>query len=203
MPPHNSADNRRTDEYGGSAENRARFIVEIFKAMKEGAGEDFPVFIKMNGADFQEGGMTIEDSAPVAEILDREGIEAIEPSGGSIGGTHNSRGPLDKEKWAENFYMPFAEEVKGRVNAPVMMVGGLRKFEVVESVIKEGRADLISLSRPFLREPDLINRWMKGDLSPATCTSCDGCSGLLMKGEPVVCVLRTSTTWRINRDGTE
>ena len=125
--------NRRTDEYGGSAEHRARFIIEIFRAMKEGAGEDFPVFIKMNGADFQEGGMTIQDSAPVAEILDREGIGSIEPSGGSIGGTHNSRGPIDKEKWSENFYMPFAEEIKRRVKAPVMMVGGLRRFEVVES----------------------------------------------------------------------
>lgn len=182
--------NRRTDAYGGSAENRARFIVEIFRALKVGAGENFPVFIKMNGADFQESGMTITDSAPVAEVLDRAGIQAIEPSGGSVGGTHNSRGPLDKEKWAENFYRPFAEEIKRRVKAPVMMVGGLRRFEVVELIIQEGRADLISLSRPFLREPDLVNRWMRGDLSPSACISCDGCSGLLMKGKPVVCVFR-------------
>ncbi len=182
--------NKRTDEYGGSAENRARFFVEIMKSMKDNAGESYPVFIKMNGADFQDGGMTIEDSAPVAEALDREGIDAIEPSGGSVGGTYNSRGAMDKDEWNENFYMPFAEEIKRRVKAPVIMVGGLRKFEVVESVIEEGRADLISLSRPFLREPDLVNRWMSGDHSPSTCISCNGCSGLFMKGEPVGCVFR-------------
>lgn len=182
--------NKRTDNYGGSAENRARFLVEIMRAMKAGAGEDYPVFIKLNCADFQEGGMTIEDSAPVAEVLDREGIDAIEPSGGSVGGANNSRGPIDKDKWAENFYMPLAEEVKRKVRAPVMMVGGLRKFEVLESVIKEGRADLISMSRPFLREPDLVNRWMSGDLSPSKCVACNGCSGLLMQGKPVGCVHR-------------
>jgi 2,4-dienoyl-CoA reductase-like NADH-dependent reductase (Old Yellow Enzyme family) len=182
--------NKRTDEYGGSAENRARFLVEIMKAMKEGAGEDYPVFVKMNCADFQEGGMTIEDSAPIAEVLDQQGIDAIEPSGGSVGGNHNSRGAIDKEKYIENFYMPFAQEIKRRVKAPVMMVGGLRKFEVVESVIKEGKADLMSLSRPFMREPDLINRWINGDRSPSACISCNGCSGLLVKGKPVRCVKR-------------
>ncbi len=182
--------NKRTDEYGGSAENRARYLVEIMRAMKDNAGEDYPVFIKMNGADFQEGGMTIEDSAPVAEVLAREGIDAIEPSGGTVGGTHNSRGAIDKEKYTENFYMPFAEEIKRRVKTPVMMVGGLREFEVVEAVIEEGRADLISLSRPFLREPDLVNRWMSGDHSRSECISCNGCSGLFMKGKPVGCVHR-------------
>ena len=182
--------NRRTDKYGGSAENRARFLVEIMKAMKDNAGEDYPVFVKMNCADFQENGMTIKDSAPIAEVLDQEGIDAIEPSGGSVGGNHNSRGAIDKKKYTENFYMSFAEEIKRRVKAPVMMVGGLRRFEVVESVIKEGRADLISLSRPFMREPDIINRWMRGDRSPSACISCNGCSGLLMKGKPVRCVQR-------------
>lgn len=182
--------NHRDDAYGGSAENRARFIVDIFKAMKAGGGKDYPVFIKMNAADYQEGGMTIEDSAPIAEILDREGIDSIEPSGGSVGGTFNSRGALDKEEWTENFYMSHAEEIKLRVKTPVMMVGGLRKLEEAESVIEEGRSDLISLSRPFLREPDLVNRWMEGDNSPSQCISCNGCSGLMMKGQPVNCVFR-------------
>jgi 2,4-dienoyl-CoA reductase-like NADH-dependent reductase (Old Yellow Enzyme family) len=182
--------NKRADEYGGSVENRARFIVEILKSMKDCAGEDYPVFIKMNGADFQEGGMDIQDSAPVAEVLDREGIDAIEPSGGSVGGAYNSRGAVNRSQWAENFYMSFAEEIKSRVKAPVMMVGGLRRFEVVEAVIEEGRADLISMSRPFLREPDLVKRWMSGDRTPSECLACNGCSGLFMKGEPVGCVHR-------------
>jgi 2,4-dienoyl-CoA reductase-like NADH-dependent reductase (Old Yellow Enzyme family) len=181
--------NKRTDAYGGSAENRARFIVDILRAIRKGSGKDFPVLIKMNGADFQDGGMTIADSAPIAEILDREGIDAIEPSGGNVGGTHNSRGCLNREKWTENYYMPFAEEIKRRVKVPVLMVGGLRKFDVVEAVVKEGRSDLISLSRPFLREPALVARWMRGDRSPSTCISCNGCSVLLMETKPVGCLL--------------
>jgi 2,4-dienoyl-CoA reductase-like NADH-dependent reductase (Old Yellow Enzyme family) len=182
--------NQRDDAYGGSAENRARFIVDIFKAMKAGGGENYPVLIKMNGADFIDGGMAVDDSTLVAEILDKEGIDAIEPSGGSVGGSYNSRGPLNKDEWEENFYMHLSEGIKKQVKTPVIMVGGLRRFETVEAVIQEGRADLIAFSRPFLREPDLVNRWEGGDRTPSTCISCNGCSGFMMKGEPGGCVFR-------------
>jgi len=180
--------NRREDDYGGSHLNRARILTEIRRAIADMAGKNFPVWIKMNSLDGVPGGLTTEDAEIYGEILSHQGYGAIEVSGGSLEGTHNSRGPVEEEEWFEGFYLDQARRVKARSSVPVIAVGGIRRPKMIDTILSQGRADLISLSRPLIREADLINRWMSGDLSPSHCISCNGCFELIQKGKQLACI---------------
>jgi 2,4-dienoyl-CoA reductase-like NADH-dependent reductase (Old Yellow Enzyme family) len=181
--------NQRDDEYGGGPEKRARLILEIKEAIQDRAGGDFPVFIKMNVADFCEGGMALSDAVHVSKILTGNGIAAIETSGGASGHEVTPLGPVDHEKWSEGYFMEYAEAIKAEVDVPVILVGGLRDPSMMARIIDQGKADLISMSRPFLNEPAIVKRWREGDLDPSGCISCNGCMDLLNQGEVVRCIL--------------
>ena len=187
--------NRREDAYGGSVENRFRIFDDIRKAIAEAAGEDFPVWIKMNSFDGIPGGLIPDQAAPYGTLLEKTGYGAIEVTGGSMSGSHNSRGPLKKREWFEGFYLEGAAKVKATTALPVSAVGGIRKLEMIDRILSDdpadGVADLISLSRPLIREPDLINRWSKGDTAPSRCVSCNGCSEMMGKGKGLFCVQET------------
>jgi 2,4-dienoyl-CoA reductase-like NADH-dependent reductase (Old Yellow Enzyme family) len=180
--------NRRDDAYGGSAENRARILVQIRKAIGENAGDDFPVWIKMNSFDGVPGGLIPDQAAEYLPLLEEAGYGAIEVTGGAIGGSHDSRGALDKSRWFEGYYLEGAAKVKAATHVPVSAVGGIRKLDMIERILSEGVADMISLSRPLIREPDLIHRWAKGDKAPARCISCNGCFKMMLKGKGLFCV---------------
>jgi len=181
--------NKRTDSYGGSVENRFRIILEIKNEIAKKAGKDFPVWVKLATGDFLEGGMSIEDSIDIAKLLEKAGFIAIEPSCGSLFGNWNSRGPIDNNQWREGYSMEFAEKIKKNVSIPVVVVGGLRKFNLIEDFIKEGKSDLAAMSRAFIREPGLIKRWKNGDLSPSKCISCDECfKKYYLSIKPIRCV---------------
>lgn len=180
--------NQRKDQYGDSVENRVRLVLELVQELKEGAGEDFPVMIKMNASDFREGGMTIDAAAEIAAILTTGGICAIEPSCGGAGASYTPSGPIAKDEWHEGYLIEYAARIKEAVDVPVMVVGGLRDLEMMEEIVETGKGDLISICRPFIREPDLINRWLSGDTSPSTCESCDGCLKETMRGRKLRCV---------------
>jgi len=180
--------NRRSDEYGGSPENRAKYLIEVTHAIKDSAGEDYPVLVKMNISDFRPGGMTIDDSAAIAKVICANGVDSIEPSGGGPGSSYTARGPVDKKLWHEGYFVDYAARLKREVDAPIIAVGGFRSIEQAEKVIQQGKADLISMCRPFIREPDLIKRWMEGDTRPSECTSCDGCIARYRNLKPICCV---------------
>ena len=180
--------NRRHDAYGGSVENRAHILVQIRKAISENVGVDFPVWIKMNSFDGIPGGLISDQAAEYAPLLEEAGYGAIEVTGGAIGGSHDSRGALDKDQWFEGFYLEGAAKVKAATHLPVAAVGGIRKLDMIEKILSEGVADMISLSRPLVREPDLVNRWAKGDKKPARCISCNGCFKMMVEGEGLFCV---------------
>ena len=183
--------NQRQDEYGGPAENRARFVLEIVQELKEGAGSDFPVMIKMNSSDFRDDGMTVDEAAEVAALLPAGGVCAIEPTCSGAGANCTPSGPIDKKEWHEGYLIEYAARIKEAVDIPVMVVGGLRKLEMMEEVVNTGKADLISMCRPFIREPDLISRWEGGDTAPSTCISCDGCLTVTTRREKLRCVQDT------------
>jgi len=180
--------NRRADAYGGSAKNRFRIFADIRKAIGDKAGTDFPVWIKMNSFDGIPGGLTPDQAADYAPLLEEAGYGAIEVTGGAAGGSHDSRGPLKKDQWFEGYYLEGAAKVKAATTLPVSAVGGIRTLEMIEQILSGGTADMISLSRPLIREPDLINRWTQGDKAPARCISCNGCLGMMMKGKGLFCV---------------
>jgi 2,4-dienoyl-CoA reductase-like NADH-dependent reductase (Old Yellow Enzyme family) len=180
--------NHRKDSYGGSAGNRARLVLELVREIKKGAGEDFPVMIKMNVSDFREDGMTVDGALEVAEILSRGGICAIEPSCGGAGASYSPSGPITKDEWREGFLIEYAARIRKAVDVPIMVVGGMRDLNMMEEVVVSGKADLISMCRPFIREPDLIKRWLSGDRSPSKCNSCDGCLRATERRKKLRCV---------------
>ena len=169
--------NQRTDEYGGSREGRVRLLAEVVWRVRESVGRQFPVLVKLNTTDGVETApqLTIEDVLYAAQIIVDHGADAIETSGGT--GRVNRLVMAKKgilKPGLESYFAPAAAAIKAKVNVPVILVGGNRSLTVMESILQEGKADFISLSRPFVREPDLINRMAAGQLK-ATCVSCNAC----------------------------
>jgi 2,4-dienoyl-CoA reductase-like NADH-dependent reductase (Old Yellow Enzyme family) len=182
--------NRRTDDYGGPVENRCRFLLEVYRCVRSEVGPDFPVLIKLNGSDNLEGGLDIYDAINVARLLDKEKIDAIEVSSGTSASGEKTPVRTKIDKPAEEAYnLELAGEIKKAVRCPVISVGGFRSLEVINKALNESGVDYISMCRPFIREPRLIRRWEKGDLSPATCISCNGCFRPGLKEGGIYCVV--------------
>jgi 2,4-dienoyl-CoA reductase-like NADH-dependent reductase (Old Yellow Enzyme family) len=182
--------NRRNDHYGGSLENRARLLVEVVRNIRSKVGERFPVMVKLNSEDFVVGGLTVEDMLEVASLLESAGIDAVELSGGTrYSGDYIPVRPGRLDEDREVYYLEAAKKFKKRVGVPLMLVGGIRSYAVAERIIGEGIADYVSLSRPLIREPDLINRWKSGDTGKARCLSDNLCFEPARAGEGLYCVV--------------
>jgi 2,4-dienoyl-CoA reductase-like NADH-dependent reductase (Old Yellow Enzyme family) len=182
--------NRREDRYGGSLEGRARFALEVYRAVRQEVGPGFPVMIKLNASDFLEGSTTEADAAHLADALARAGIDAIEVSGGTPGsGKLGAARPDIATAEDEAYFRPQARIIRQAApEVPLMLVGGLRSLDVIEQILEAGEADYFSLCRPLIREPDLPLRWSRGDRRRADCVSCLGCFGPTRRGEGLRCV---------------
>jgi 2,4-dienoyl-CoA reductase-like NADH-dependent reductase (Old Yellow Enzyme family) len=169
--------NRRTDEYGGSVENRSRIIIETLKAIRKFVGKDFVLMAKINCEDFMDDGLTAEDSLVVCKIMANNGLNAIEVSGGSGSSRVNEgaarKGIIRKEK--ESYFKEYAAKIAEQIDIPVILVGGNRSPERMMEILNTTKIGYFSLSRPLLREPDLIVRWESGDTEKAKCISCNRC----------------------------
>jgi 2,4-dienoyl-CoA reductase-like NADH-dependent reductase (Old Yellow Enzyme family) len=182
--------NKRADRYGGPVENRARALLETLTNVRAAAGEDFPVLVKMNCEDYLEGGLTLADSIEAGAMLERGGLDAIELSGGTLvsGNLSPSRAGIKSEE-KEAYFRNAAKAFKEKLRIPIILVGGNRSFQTAEKLVDEGYADFISMSRPFIREPDLVKRWFSGDLRKAKCISDNQCFGAGMSGDGIYCVV--------------
>jgi 2,4-dienoyl-CoA reductase-like NADH-dependent reductase (Old Yellow Enzyme family) len=126
-----------------------------------------------------------------------EGIDAIELSGGILSSPKLSPSRVGiKSEDKEAYFQESAKEFKKRLDVPLILVGGNRSYTVAERLVEQGIADYISMSRPFIREPGLINRWKSGDTSKATCVSDNMCFGPGQKGEGIYCVTEESQRGR-------
>jgi 2,4-dienoyl-CoA reductase-like NADH-dependent reductase (Old Yellow Enzyme family) len=194
--------NRRTDHWGGLLKNRMRFLTEVYEAIRANVGPTYPILIKINSEDYIKGGVTLSECVEVCKHLDKLGIAAIEVSGGiAERGLSTIKGdvPMDLimrnrnliermlikfmenslRRWArfeEGYFVSNAAEIKTKVKAPVIAVGGMRRRAMMEHVLSSGQADFISLSRPFIRQPNLVNQMQKGNGDIISCTSCNRCS---------------------------
>lgn len=160
--------NHRTDEYGGSTENRSRILTEIIDGIRK-AAPGLHIIIKINCNDFTHGGLTEEECLRICRLLDQSGIDSIEVSGNgtSVSGIKAHRN--------EGYFVPAAAQIAKVVSCPVIVVGGFRSLDVMEEVLNKTEIDMISLSRPLLREPDLPDK-MKADSSVISkCISCNAC----------------------------
>lgn len=182
--------NRRTDEYGGSPENRSRFLMEVYRKVRGTVGDNYPVLIKLNGTDNLDGGLELDDALYAARKLSEAGIDAIEVSAGTPASGEKSPARLKINKpRTEAYNLDLARKIKEEVACPVMVVGGFRSYEVAEKALRDADIDYIAMARPFIREPDLANRWLRGDRRPARCISCNSCFKPGLKEGGIYCVV--------------
>jgi len=183
--------NQRTDEYGGTLENRARFLLEVVQSIRKATGPACPLLVKLNSEDFLEGGLTRDESVQVATMLETASVDAIEFSGGTVASLEKfSAVRPGKLKTPEDevFYREAAQLYKTRVKIPLMLVGGIRSYETANDLIRRGVADYISLGRPLICEPGLVKRWHNGDRRESECGSCNSCFAPASDGRGVYCV---------------
>ena len=186
LSPHT---NRRQDHWGGSLENRLRLHREIYRSMRDKAGPDFPILVKLGVADGFPGGLEEGEGLQAARMLAEEGFDALEISSGLRGKRYREtefRTEILRPE-QEAYFRHWCSRVKERVEVPVIMVGGLRSPELMEEILHKGEADLVSLSRPLIREPDLVRRWRRQQRDRPACISCNQCLEALFQGYSLHC----------------
>ncbi|MBQ4820837.1 NADH:flavin oxidoreductase/NADH oxidase family protein [Aquimarina sp. MMG016] len=162
--------NVRTDQWGGSIENRSRLLLTIIREVRKEVGDHFPIAVKLNSADFQRGGFTEEESLEVVKMLDAEKIDLLEISGGTYEKLAffimNEEGSELKEstKRREAYFIDFAKKVRAISKLPLMITGGFRSYEFCNEVLKNGEVDLIGMGRPFITNRDEISGFLKGEI---------------------------------------
>lgn len=151
--------NQRTDAWGGTPYKRMRFVLEIFHAMRDSVGRDFPIGIKLNSADFQRGGFSEQESMDVIRALEREGIDLIEISGGTyeklmmVGAQANQEKQSTRQR--EAYFLEYVRQVRSSITTPIMLTGGFRSASAMALAVYEGSVDAIGLARPMAVESDL------------------------------------------------
>ncbi len=158
--------NKRTDQWGGSIENRMRFLLEIYKAVRAATSENFIISVKLNSADFQRGGITEEDVITVFKAIDAAGIDIIEISGGTYEAPAMAGAKAEKRKAStiarEAYFLEFAEKIRQHVSCKLMVTGGFRTVEGMNAALASGACDFIGIARPLAVEPDLPERLIAG-----------------------------------------
>ncbi len=178
--------NHRTDQYGGSLENRARFAVGLIKRVRKAVGPDFPIYIRMNGDDHLEGGITVDDAKEFAKLFVVAGVDALDIS----------CGPFETHQWQfPNMYMPYgtllplASAIKKAVDVPVIAVGKLDVF-TAEKALKKGDADFAMFGRPLMADPDMPNKAKEGRFDEIRhCIFCGFCQAAREAGSPASCTV--------------
>jgi 2,4-dienoyl-CoA reductase-like NADH-dependent reductase (Old Yellow Enzyme family) len=199
--------NKREDEFGGDAEGRFKIVKLIAEGIKGSVPSCFPLFIKINGSDIEKGGVTIQDAVKTAKLAEKARFDCIEVSSGSGRKPYSLMGDIDydfifkdpktREKMRKRFNdihfkpafnLEFAREIKKNVSVPIACVGGFRRVDDMVNAIKNKDCDVISLSRPFIRQPDLVNLIKEGKTDHATCVSCNRCFFSCMREKSLKCL---------------
>ncbi len=137
--------NRRKDQYGGDVLNRIKIHLQVIEAVKEAAGQDFPVLLRLGASDYMPGGTTIEDSVAAAKEFEKAGVNILDISGGFCG--YTVPGLTD-----QGFFSPLTEAIKEAVSIPVILTGGITRVEAAEKLLRENKADLIGVGRAILKD---------------------------------------------------
>lgn len=180
--------NQRDDRWGGSLEGRLRLHREIYQNIRRKVGDDFPVLVKIGVEDGFEGGLDFREGKKSAQLLAQWGVDALEVSIGLRGAWYEETEFRKIKKLdQEGYYRKWCAALKDQVDVPVMMVGGLRSFELMEEIILNNEADFISMSRPFILEPSIVNDWKRGNYRRPKCISCNQCVEACIRGEQLQC----------------
>jgi 2,4-dienoyl-CoA reductase-like NADH-dependent reductase (Old Yellow Enzyme family) len=156
--------NQRTDDWGGSAENRMRFVIEIYRAIRKTVGKKFPIGVKLNSSDFMHGGFTEDESIAVAAALADEGIDLIEISGGTYERpAMTGRTSKQKVLASEAYFLSYAEKIRSLVQVPLMITGGFRTSGGMAEAVAGKHIDLVGLARSLAVDPELPNKVLSGE----------------------------------------
>ncbi|SLN35918.1 NADH oxidase [Pseudoruegeria aquimaris] len=158
--------NRRSDEWGGPLENRARFLRAVVRATRAAVGADFPVGVKLNSADFQKGGFTLEECRQVARWLEEDGIDLLEISGGTYEEMAFAEATPERESTQarEAFFLEYAREIREGISVPVVVTGGFRSRAAMEAALTDDGIHMIGLARPLCVQPDAPEGLIAGTL---------------------------------------
>lgn len=154
--------NVREDRWGGSLDNRARFVLEVYRNIRSRVGENYPIGIKLNSADFQRGGFTEEESMQVIRLLSAEGIDLIEISGGTYEAPAMMGARRDSTAKREAYFMDYIEKARQITDTSLMLTGGFRTAAGMEEAAASGALDVVGLARPFTLYPDLPKEIFSG-----------------------------------------
>ncbi len=207
--------NKRRDDLGGSLENRARFPRQVVEAVRRAAGDQVAVTAKFNMADGVPPGLWLDESVPIAKLLEADGhLDALELTGGSslLNGMYFFRGDVPMREFAaaqgpivglgikwfgkrifpelpfeEGFFLPFARQFRAELSMPLILLGGINRLDTVEGALAEG-FDFVAMGRALLREPDLLARWQAGATDAGLCVHCNKCMPTIYSGTRCVLV---------------
>ena len=168
--------NKRDDNWGGSLEKRSKFLLEIVRSVRKSVGDDFPVSLKLNSADFQKGGFTHEDAIQVASWLNEEGLDLLEISGGTyeqphlVGidmGLNPERAEVRRESTIarEAYFLDYANDIRNVFKGPLMVTGGFRSVQGMNDALNQNACDVIGIARPFCIDPQIANKLLSKDIS--------------------------------------
>lgn len=184
--------NKRGDAYGGTIENRCRFAVEIIQEIRRTCGTDYPILFRFSSVEYVEGGLTIEESQAIAQIVEAAGADCIHCSQGVYASMEHILPPssIPKAAYAEN-----AAAIKQVVSIPVIAVGRINDPYLAETIIRSGKADMCTMARASLADPELPNKVSAGDTaSILRCVGCmQGCIGENIKGNGIRCLMNPLT----------
>jgi 2,4-dienoyl-CoA reductase-like NADH-dependent reductase (Old Yellow Enzyme family) len=207
--------NRRSDRWGGSVENRARFARQVAEAVRTAVGDRIAVIAKLNMADGVPGGLWLDDSIEVARLLESDGtLDALELTGGSsfqnpmylfrgeapvremaaalpppmrLGFRLAAGRMMPSYPFEEAYFLPYARQFREALTMPLVLLGGINRLETVERAVAEG-FELVAVGRALLREPDLLRRWQDGDAGESLCIHCNKCMPTIYRGTHCVLV---------------
>lgn len=163
--------NQRTDQYGGSIENRSRLLRAIIREVRDSVGGDYPISVKLNSSDFQKGGFTEEESLQVIRMLNEEGIDLLEISGGTYENVAfflMNDDVRESTRRREAYFIEFAQKVRAISSIPLLITGGFRTFDFCNEVLENGTLDMIGMARPFITNVEDIAGFINGEVSRLT-----------------------------------
>lgn len=165
--------NQRIDAWGGSLENRARMLLESIRAVRKRVGPSFPVAVKLNSADFQRGGFEFDDCLKLVEMLNAEGVDLLEISGGSYeqprllgfsGDAQTAQGESSTAK-REAYFLEYAKQVRAIAKMPVMVTGGFRTRAGMRAAIESGDTDVVGIARPMCGDPEIVGKLLRAEVA--------------------------------------
>jgi 2,4-dienoyl-CoA reductase-like NADH-dependent reductase (Old Yellow Enzyme family)/NADPH-dependent 2,4-dienoyl-CoA reductase/sulfur reductase-like enzyme len=182
--------NRREDQYGGNIPGRTRFAREVLKSVRNRLGSEFPISCRLSGDEYVDGGLTIDETKQIAQVLETEGANVLHVSACNAASGYLNHPPYYIK---EGVFVHLAQAIKSVVNIPVITVGRIRNPAMADEILRDGKADLVSMGRALLADPHMPRKAREGHMEEINfCISCNRCIQTYRKGE-VRCAVNPET----------